>query len=114
MEATALQTTIPLKVAVSLRFRYHRPFERGMNEGAQAAALDILDSGKDMGFRCGYTAARENAAFAQGFELGKGYIEEWRASKDLLRLAVRNGDVVPKDFKSAICQSSLNHYWDEK
>lgn len=98
---------------ISLTLRYLRPFERGMEEGAISAALDMEDTGKSVGFRCGFTQSRENDKFAQGFELGKKYVDGWRAGMDLLRLAIHKGDVTPVDFKEAICPDSLNFYWEE-
>lgn len=103
------QPVEPIKVL----FKYHRAFEYGMNQGAQAAALDTEEPVRLVGIKYGYRKERELGAFSAGYDLGRKYVSEWRKSKNLLRVAIECGDVIPRDFQLAICNNSTNYCWEE-
>ena len=96
-----------------LAYKYLYTFDRGMENGATAAALDMKEDPETVAIKAGNYAKREREAFVAGYELGKQYVPEWRESGNLTAMAVRTGDVVPKNFKRSFSRDTLSHYWEE-
>lgn len=45
---------------ISLKYRYLRPFEMGMEQGALAEGLKMTETAQSMGFRFGYIAVHKH------------------------------------------------------
>ena len=83
---------------IKLKERYRNFFEHGLGAGAQNKDLGLGQTASTAGDHSNATTQMEYKAFLDGFEIGGKYAAEWREGKDVLRCAIKNGDVLPADF----------------
>lgn len=82
-----------------LKLKYQLNFEAGMKEGAVSVALNSNLDPRATAIKTGLHKANEIANFVKGFEIGAGYLEDYRSDKNLTQAAIKKGDVSPVDFE---------------
>lgn len=81
---------------INVKYNVHRAFAMGMETGV----MRLFDNPRHEAVQCRFILKREIDAFIQGFNLAKAdeYFFAWKAGKNLLHMAVRNGDINAVDW----------------